>query len=48
MSSVKTQQDQHGGWSEPTPLFDTAHSPVSANRGYEILNLNGWSWYAGI
>ncbi|HET6565294.1 MAG TPA: cytochrome b/b6 domain-containing protein [Xanthomonadales bacterium] len=33
---------QHGGWSEPTPFFETAGSPVSANRGYEILNLNSW------
>jgi hypothetical protein len=32
---------QHGGWSEPTPFFDTADSPVTANRGYEILNPNG-------
>ena len=34
---------QHGGWSEPTPFFDTPGSPVTANRGYEILNLNGWA-----
>lgn len=33
---------RHGGWSEPTPFFDTPDSPVSANRGYEILNPNGW------
>lgn len=33
---------QYGGWSEPTPFFETDDSPVSANRGYEILNLNSW------
>ena len=33
---------QHGGWSEPTPFFDTPDSAVSAIRGYEILNENGW------
>jgi len=33
---------QHGGWSEPTPFFDTPDSPVSASRGYEILNQNSW------
>lgn len=33
---------QHGGWSQPTPFFETENSPVSASRGYEILNLNSW------
>lgn len=34
---------QHGGWSEATPFFDTPGSPVTANRVYDILNLNGWA-----
>lgn len=34
---------QHGGWSAPTPFFEAADSPVTANRGYEILNVNSWS-----
>ena len=33
---------QHGGLSEPTPFFDTEDSPVTSNRGFEILNLNSW------
>lgn len=33
---------QHGGWSSPTPFFETENSPVTANRGFEILNLNSW------
>lgn len=34
---------QHGGWGETVPFFDGAGSPVTASRGYEILNLNGWA-----
>lgn len=33
---------RHGGWSEPQPFFEGQDSPVTANRGYDILNLNSW------
>ena len=33
---------KHGGWTGATPFFDTAGSPVSANRTYDIFNQNGW------
>jgi thiosulfate reductase cytochrome b subunit len=33
---------QHRGWDTPTPFFQDAASPVSANRTYDIFNKNGW------
>jgi thiosulfate reductase cytochrome b subunit len=33
---------RHGGWSEAQPFFEGPDSPVTANRGYDILNLNSW------
>ncbi len=33
---------QHGGWTPATPFFETASSPASANRTYDIFNQNGW------
>jgi thiosulfate reductase cytochrome b subunit len=33
---------KHGGWEEPTPFFENAAGPVSANRTYDIFNQNGW------
>src|SRR5258705_6265419 len=33
---------QHGGWDTPTPLFQNAAGPISANRTYDIFNQNGW------
>jgi len=32
----------HGGWSPRQAFFDSAHSPVSAGRIYDIFNENGW------
>jgi thiosulfate reductase cytochrome b subunit len=32
----------HGGWEKSTPFFNTAGSPVSASRTYDIFNENGW------
>jgi thiosulfate reductase cytochrome b subunit len=32
----------HGGWAKSEPFFETADSPVSAGRTYEIFNQNGW------
>lgn len=37
-----SRNHQHGGWAEPVAFEDGEHSPVSAVRGYEILNLNSW------
>jgi len=37
-----SRNHQHAGWSEPTAFFESESSAVSANRGYEILNLNSW------
>ena len=34
---------KHGGWSGATPFFQTAGSPISANRTYDIFNQNGWA-----
>lgn len=33
---------KHGGFTAPTPFFDGAAAPVSANRTYDIFNQNGW------
>src|SRR5215471_3749087 len=33
---------QHGGWDKPTPFFEIAEGPISANRTYDIFNQNGW------
>jgi thiosulfate reductase cytochrome b subunit len=33
---------QHGGWEKSTAFFDSAGSPVSASRTYDIFNQNGW------
>jgi thiosulfate reductase cytochrome b subunit len=33
---------KHGGWTGATPFFQTAGSPISANRTYDIFNQNGW------
>jgi thiosulfate reductase cytochrome b subunit len=33
---------RHGGWDQPTPLFQNAEAPISANRTYDIFNQNGW------
>lgn len=34
---------KHGGWTGATPFFQTANSPISANRTYDIFNQNGWA-----
>jgi len=31
---------KHGGWTGATPFFQTANSPISANRTYDIFNQN--------
>jgi thiosulfate reductase cytochrome b subunit len=33
---------RHGGWDKPTPFFQNAAGPISANRTYDIFNENGW------
>jgi len=33
---------EHGGWDAVTPFFQSAASPVSAARTYDIFNKNGW------
>ena len=33
---------KHAGWEKPTPFFENAASPISANRTYDIFNQNGW------
>jgi Ni,Fe-hydrogenase I cytochrome b subunit len=33
---------KHGGYAKPTPFFENASGPVSANRTYDIFNQNGW------
>jgi len=33
---------QHRGFDKPTPFFQDAASPVTANRTYQIFNQNGW------
>ena len=33
---------KHGGWEKPAPFFETAGSPISASRTYDIFNKNGW------
>jgi len=33
---------QHGGWEKSTAFFNSAGSPVSASRTYDIFNQNGW------
>jgi thiosulfate reductase cytochrome b subunit len=33
---------QHGGWDTPTPIFQSATGPLTANRSYDIFNKNGW------
>jgi thiosulfate reductase cytochrome b subunit len=33
---------QHGGWEKSLPFFQSATSPVSASRTYDIFNQNGW------
>lgn len=33
---------QHRGWDKPTPFFQDAASPVTANRIHDIFNQNGW------
>lgn len=33
---------KHGGYEGTTPFFETAGSPVSASRTYDIFNQNGW------
>ena len=33
---------QHGGWENTQPFFNSASSPVSASRTYDIFNHNGW------
>jgi thiosulfate reductase cytochrome b subunit len=32
----------HGGWENTRPFFNTAGSPVSSSRTYDIFNQNGW------
>jgi thiosulfate reductase cytochrome b subunit len=32
----------HGGWEKSVPFYNTAGSPVSAARTYDIFNENGW------
>jgi thiosulfate reductase cytochrome b subunit len=38
-----SRNHQHGGWAAPMPFFETAGSPVSASRTFEIFNQNGWA-----
>jgi thiosulfate reductase cytochrome b subunit len=33
---------KHAGYDAPTPFFERAGGPVSANRTYDIFNQNGW------
>lgn len=33
---------KHNGWEATKPFFDTAGSPVTASRTYDIFNQNGW------
>jgi thiosulfate reductase cytochrome b subunit len=33
---------KHGGWEKSAPFFETAGSPISASRTYDIFNKNGW------
>src|SRR6478752_1627901 len=33
---------KHAGWEARTPFFETAGSPISASRTYDIFNRNGW------
>ncbi len=34
---------QHGGWDATAPIFpDRKDGPVTANRTYDIFNMNGW------
>src|SRR5262245_27885743 len=37
-----SRNHRHGGFTEPTPFFAQAGSPVSATRTFEIFNQNGW------
>lgn len=32
----------HNGWENTTPFFDSASSPITASRTYDIFNQNGW------
>jgi len=32
----------HHGWTASRPFFDSAPSPISAGRTYDIFNQNGW------
>src|ERR1041385_8880367 len=32
----------HGGWDNQQAFFNSANSPVSASRTYDIFNQNGW------
>jgi thiosulfate reductase cytochrome b subunit len=34
---------KHGGWEHVTPFFASADSPMTADRGFEIYNQNGWA-----
>ena len=33
---------QHGGWTTGQAFFNSANSPISASRTYDIFNENGW------
>jgi thiosulfate reductase cytochrome b subunit len=33
---------KHGGWEKQAPFFETAASPISASRTFDIFNKNGW------
>jgi thiosulfate reductase cytochrome b subunit len=37
-----SRNHRHGGWEARAPFFETAASPISANRTYDIFNQNGW------
>jgi thiosulfate reductase cytochrome b subunit len=37
-----SRNHQHGGWEKSTSFFNTAKSPVSAARTYDIYNQNSW------
>jgi thiosulfate reductase cytochrome b subunit len=37
-----SRNHRHGGWDAPTPIFENATRPISANRTYDIFNQNGW------
>ena len=37
-----SRNHQHGGWTGEAPFFETAASPISASRTFEIFNQNGW------